>query len=266
MGQQATTIQIFLRACLPVFLTWWFLPLTFFLTLVDSTRAPYFNLTRPPAQFAYWLSQSAGKFGIPIITVVVLLLLITRTHITSQRRWLETGLIVLIVSICTGGGGVLNEHVLKVRFKIARPNIIWLAGENGDGPLKMSPDEFYSSGGKEFRSEILTHVLRQEPAPVPLSSSIKNHWVKETGYSLPSGHSFSAMFVATFFLLSGATCLTTKRFWLFYALLPWALAVCYSRPILRVHTPMDITVGGLQGVVVGFAAWTVFRALIRRFG
>ncbi len=255
-----------MRAGLPIFLTWCFLLLSFVLPLVDSTRAPYFDLTKMPAQFAYWLSQSAGKFGVPIITILMIVVLITRKNITVQRRWLETGVIVLIVLLCTGGGGVLNEHVLKTQLRIPRPNIVWLAGEEGGGPLKMSPDEFYSSGDKEFRSEILTNVLSQEPAPVPLSSSIKNHWVKETGYSLPSGHSFSAMFLATFFLLSGATCITTKRSWLFCTLLPWALAVCYSRPILRVHTPMDITVGGLQGIVVGVAAWAVFRALIRRFG
>ena len=73
------------------------------------------------------------------------------------------------------------------------------------------------------------------------------------------------MFVATFFLMTAATYLTTKRLWMFYALLPWALAVCYSRPILRVHTPIDITVGGLQGLVVGLVAWVIARTLIRRF-
>ena len=228
-------------------------------------QSPYFDLTRDPAQFGYWLSRSAGKFGVPIITILMIVVLITRKNITAQRRWLETGVIVLIVLICTGGGALINEHVLKVRLKIPRPNIIWLAGDAGEGPLKMSTEEFYGSGDKEFRSEILNHVLRQKPAPVLLSSSIENHWIEETGYSLPSGHSFSAMFLATFFLFSGVICTTTKRFWLLYTLLPWALAVCYARPILRVHTPLDITIGGLQGVVVGFSAWAVFRAMIRRF-
>lgn len=263
-GFQASTFQVFLCTGLPIFLTWLLIPLTFMLPLVDSTRAPYVDLTKMPAQLAYWLTQSGGKFGVPIITALLLLLLITRKNITFRRIFLETGVIVLIVLICNGGGALLNEHVLKVRLKVPRPNIIWLAGEDGAGPLKMSPDDFYRSGDKKLRSEMLTHVLRQEPAPVPLSTSIENHWIEETGYSLPSGHSFSAMFLATFFLMSGATCITTKRFWLFYALLPWALAVCYSRPILRVHTPTDITIGGLQGLVVGFVAWAVFRALMRR--
>ena len=265
MAHQANALQIFLRVCLPVFLAWSFIPLTFFLPLVDSTRAPYFNLTRPPAQFAYWLSQSAGPFGVPIITML-LILFISRKNIRSQRRFLETGVILLIVLICTGGGALINEHVLKVQLKIPRPNIIWLAGEDGDGPLKMSPGEFYASGEKKFRSEMLTEVLRQEPPPVELSSLVENHWIEETGYSFPSGHSFSAMFLATFFLMTWSTAITRKKFWVFYVLLPWAVAVCYSRPILRVHTPMDITIGSLQGVLVGIAAGVVFQMLSRRFG
>jgi phosphatidylglycerophosphatase B len=263
---ELSTFQLFLRAGLPLFLTWLLIPLTFALPLVDSTRAPYFDLTQVPAQFAYWLSQSGGKFGVPIITALAVLLFATRKNVTIKRKYFEIIGIILSVSICAGGGSLINEHVLKTQLRIPRPNIIWLAGENGAGPLGMSPDDFYSSGDKKVRREILGDVLARKPAPVPLSSHIENHWLKETGYSLPSGHSFSAMFLATFLLMSGATRITTKRFWLLYALLPWALAVCYSRPILRVHTPMDITVGGLQGLLAGFAAWSIFRALLSRWG
>lgn len=247
-------------------LTWLLTPLTFVLPLVDSTRAPYFNLTQAPAQLAYWLSLSAGTFGVPIVTALVLLLFITSKNITFQTRWLEICIIVLMVLVCAGGGALINEHILKTQFKVPRPNIVWLAGEDGAGPLGMSPGEFYESGDKKIRGEIVGRALAREPAPVLLGSSIKSHWIEETGYSLPSGHSFSAMFLATFFLMIGATWVATKRLWLFYTLPPWALAVCYSRSILRVHTPLDVTVGGLQGLLVGFAAWAVFRTLIRRFG
>ena len=92
------------------------------------------------------------------------------------------------------------------------------------------------------------------------SSQCRHSWIEETGYSFPSGHSFSAMFFATFFLAMGVSHISTKRLRLFYLLLPWALAVCYSRPILRVHTPTDITVGGLEGLVLGFLAFLFVRA------
>ena len=145
------------------------------------------------------------------------------------------------------------------------PNIIWMAGESGSGPLGMTPEDFYESGDKEARREPLATALNRVPRPFPLSSSIEAHWIEETGYSFPSGHAFSAMFLATFFLAIGATYLATKRLWIFYALLPWALAVCYSRSILRVHTPTDITVGGLLGLAVALLAWAVARTLVRRF-
>ena len=69
----------------------------------------------------------------------------------------------------------------------------------------MTADYFYASGDKEARRKPLAKVLRSVPGPVALSSAIEAHWIEETGYSLPSGHSFSAMFFATFFLTMAAT-------------------------------------------------------------
>jgi len=262
---EASIEQVLLRAGVPAIVTWLLIPLTYVLPLVDSTRAPYFDLTQAFSQLAYWLSQSGGKFGAPLVAIAMLMFLVTRGGITFQRRWKETGVVVLIAAICAGGGAALNEHIVKAQLKIPRPNIIWLAGENGSGPLGMTPEDFYAIGNKEARRKPLAKVLSTVPGPVPLSSSIEAHWIDETGYSLPSGHAFAAMFFATFFLMLAATYLSPKRRWMFYALLPWALAVCYSRPILRVHTPADITIGGLQGLAVGLVAWAVARALIRRF-
>ena len=262
---EVTTEQVVLRAAVPAIVTWSLIPLTFVLPMVDSTRSPYYDLTQTFSQLAYWLSQSGGKLGVPIVAVTMLMLLVTRVGITFQRRWKESSVVVLIAVICAGGGAALNEDIVKAQLKIPRPNIIWLAGENGSGPLGMTPEDFYESGDKEARRKPLAKVLSRVPRPVPLSSSIEAHWIEETGYSFPSGHSFSAIFFATFLLMIAATYLTTKRLWMFYALLPWALAVCYSRPILRVHTPTDITLGGLQGLAVGLVAWAVARTLIRRF-
>lgn len=263
-GHEATSEHVFLRAGVPVIVTWSLIPLAFVLPMVDSTRAPYFDLSGVFSQLAYWLSQSGGKTGAPIVAVLMLTLLVTRGGITIQRRWKETGVIVLIVAICAGGGAALNEYFVKEQQRIPRPNIIWLAGERGSGPLGMTSEDFYQSGNKEARSKTLAKVIRSVPVPVPMSSSIESHWIEETGYSLPSGHAYSAMFFTTFFLAIAATYLPTKRLWMFYSLLPWALAVCYSRPILRVHTPTDITLGGLQGLAVGLVAWATARMLIRR--
>jgi hypothetical protein len=63
INYEATIEQIFLLAGVPVILTCFFIFLTFVLPLVDSTRAPYFDLTQKISQLAYWLSQSGGKIG-----------------------------------------------------------------------------------------------------------------------------------------------------------------------------------------------------------
>ncbi|MHC4403079.1 MAG: phosphatase PAP2 family protein [Planctomycetota bacterium] len=244
----------------PMLVTYALLPATFLFPVVDSTREPYFDLTSAFATVSYWAAQSGGTIGAPIIGVLMLVLLITRHGISGARRTLEVALVVIVVAVCAGGGAALNEHGVKVAFEVPRPNIVYLAGADGAGPLGMSPEEFYGKGDKKARREPLRKVLEAEPPPVELAPAIREHWIEETGYSFPSGHSFSSMFFATFFLATGVSYISTRRIWLFYLLLPWALAVCYSRLILRVHTPTDITVGGLEGVVLGFVAFLLVRA------
>jgi hypothetical protein len=168
---EATSKEVFFQAGIPAILTCSLIPFAFLNSQIDSTRAPYFDLTQTFSQVAYWLSESGGKFGAPIVAALMLMLLVTRVGITSQRRWMEASTMALVV----------------------------------------------------------------------------------------------AMLFATFLLAISATYLATKRRWLFYALLPWALAVYYSRPILRVHTPTDITIGGLEDLVLGLMAWAIARMLIRRF-
>jgi len=244
----------------PLLVTYALLLAAFLCPVVDSTRGPYFDLTSAFATISYWATQSGGTIGAPIIGGLMLVLLITRHGISGARRSLEVTLVVIVVAICAGGGAALNEHGVKAALKVPRPNIVYLAGADGAGPLGMSPEEFYGKGDKEARREPLRKVLEAEPAPVELGPAVREHWIEETGYSFPSGHSFSAMFFATFFLAIGVSYISTQRLWLFYLLLPWALAVCYSRPILRVHTPTDVAVGGLEGLVLGFVAFLFVRA------
>ena len=243
----------------PLLMTYSLLPAAWLFPVVDSTREPYFDLTTGFATANYWVAQSGGKTGVPIIGVLMLVLLVTRHGISGARRTLEIALVLIIVTICAAGGAALNEHGVKPALKVPRPNIVYLAGANGTGPLGMSPQAFYDKNSKEARRERMRKTLKAESLPVELGPEVREHWIEETGYSLPSGHSFSSMFFATFFLATGISYISTQRLWLFYLLLPWALMVCYSRPILRVHTPTDIALGGLEGLVFGFIAFIFFR-------
>jgi len=263
-SKEATVWQALYRAGVTMFLTWSMVPLTFLFPLIDSTQPPYVNLAGGISDIAYWISLSGSKFGVPFVGVLMLILLVTRSGVKSSRSWKEAGVIIMVVAVFAGGGAAINEHIVKEELKIPRPNIMWLAGQDGKGPLGMTAEQFYGLGDKEDRRAPLTEVLSHAPKPVKLSPAVEADWIEETGYSFPSGHAFSAMFFASFFLALAITYISTRRILWFYALLPWALAVCYSRPILRVHTPLDITVGGFQGLVLGVVAWLIVRKLFRR--
>lgn len=267
---ERSILSLFKWVIIPLVIAWAFLLLSFIIPVLDSTRAPFLVLNSLLSDVAYWLSQSGGKSGAPVVGLLMLGVLVSREGIDIKRKWTEACLVVLVTSLLAGGGAAVNEHIIKAELKIPRPNILWLAdsraaGESGSSPLGMSAQQFYNTGDKEARRVPLQAVLDQQPAVILLSPVIKAHWVEETGYSFPSGHAFSAMFFATFFLLLAASYLSGKRFLLFYLLLPWAIGVSYSRTILRLHTPADITLGGLQGLLVGICAWLLVRTLIRRF-
>ena len=252
------------RAYLPLFITWLLILLSFSIPLLNSTRPPYIDLSGQLSVVVYMLAFSGGKFGAPIIAVIMLVLLVSREGLSKKRRWQEAVVLISVSLLLAGGGAALNEHIVKNEFKVPRPNIIWLAQESTEGGLEMSAQQFYQLGDKAARRQPLIDVLNKKPAPVLLSESVRSHWVEETGYSFPSGHAFSAMFFASLFLLFAVGYLSSKRRWLFYAMLPWVLAVCYSRTLLRVHTPTDIFVGGLQGLVLGVLAWQIAQRLLQR--
>jgi hypothetical protein len=138
--QEVTARQVMSRALVPVIVAWLLIPLTFVVPLIDSTRAPYIDLTQTFSLLVYWLAWTGSKFGVPIIALVMLVVLVTRDGINAAKRWKEVFIIVLVASIFAGGGAAINEHIVKEQLKIPRPNIVWLAGENGSGSLGMTPN------------------------------------------------------------------------------------------------------------------------------
>jgi phosphatidylglycerophosphatase B len=229
-----------------------------------SYLLPAFALTGSLAQAAYWIAESGGTVGIPVIGVAMTLLLVTSAGLTAKQRLGETVVIVLVGALALGVGAYVNEHFVKPRFAVPRPNIVALARDPSEAPaLKMSVEDFYALADKATRSAYLKDVL---PTDLPLSDQIRSHWIHETGYSFPSGHSYSSMLFATFFLALGLSCCTGWRRCALAILPLWAVAVCFSRPILRVHSATDVCVGGLEGVVAGVAAFLVARRLLRKPG
>lgn len=234
--------------------------LTFIIPGLNPLKSPHLDLTGPLALAAYGVAQSGGILGIPFLCFGLTALLVSRPGIPGNQRVIEALVIVLAVAALLGGGAFLNEHVIKPVFAVYRPNIIELAETPPEAPtLKMSAEAFYALPDKATRSDYLNEVLTPD---VPLHERVRGHWIAETGYSFPSGHSFAAMMFATLFLALGLSHFSGKRLWVFYLVVLWAVAVCFSRPILRVHSPADVCIGGLGGVVAGVLAFLLVRGLL----
>ena len=238
--------------------------------LMTALQVSYNRLDIGFSLLALRLSDSGHFPWVALVGFTFLLLLVSRKDYTGRDSVLVAAYVVLISTVFAGGGAWLNENVIKELLKHPRPNIEYLAGENAKGPLGMTAAAFYEdqyghTRSRAQRSDILQQVLAKKPVEVKLSKAVEKHWIKETGYSFPSGHSFAAMFFASFYLALGLSSLSGWKRNVFYLLLPWALAVCCSRLVLRVHTPLDITIGGLEGLVLGIGAFLLFRFIMNNY-
>ncbi len=242
-------------------------PFTYFPPL-NPFETPHIDLTGPVALAAYWITETGGHPGIPYVGVLMTILVVCRSRISWKERLIEA----LVIIVAWGGVlGILaysNEHFVKRSFAVPRPFIRGLASTPTDRPaLGKTAEEFYAIPDKAQRSDYLRTILTPEfgsTSDFKMDDRIRTHWIKETGYSFPSGHAFAAMMTATFFLGLGLSCFQGPRRLPFYVLVLWAVAVCYSRPILRVHSPTDVTVGGLEGILVGTLAFLVVRRVLVR--
>jgi phosphatidylglycerophosphatase B len=234
--------------------------LTYVVPGLNPFRLPHIDLTGWLAVAAYWVAESGSPRGIPLIGIALTALLVSRPGITLKQRAVEAFVIVLSVTILLGGGAYVNEHVIKPAFAVSRPNILELAQTPPEAPiLKISAEAFYALPSKSARSKYLKTVLTPE---FRLHERVREHWIAETGFSFPSDHSFSAMMFAVFFLAMGLSHFSHKRLWVFYLLPVWAVAVCFSRPILRVHSPTDVCIGSLEGTLAGMLAFLLVRRIL----
>jgi len=253
------------RASGLVLIAWCFLPLSFVIPELNSNHPPFFNLQGWVASMALGFSHSAGKFGLPLVLLVGLVGLVLDIE---QPRFTRMKLLLSALALSLlmiGTGSYVNEHWTKTQFEIPRPNIgVVLMSQKGE-PVVSSAEAFYQSGHKSERSAVLAKVLEKSTVSDHISAGVKQHWVAETGYSFPSGHSFAAFFCASFLFLLGFSYARGASRVLLIFILPWAVLVAYSRTVLLVHSPLDICVGGLVGMLWGLLAvkgalvlWRIF--------
>ncbi len=289
MNQQEQTTGGLLRRLVPwIALAWVLLPLTFFVPWLNSTSAPYFDLTGWIGTLAHRLAVLGGGDGTPWVVSFLILAVVSRPGLALKRRAVEALVVAVAVLTLLGGGSGFNEFVLKHSFKEPRPHIKLLARTPPGVPLersilKISPDSLYRLDRRARRAyleEISGYHELSSPGSsrqfcfeeygeeIHLNQRVCRHWASTTGgFSFPSGHAFSSLFLATFFLGMALSVLAGWRLWFFQFLaVPYGVLVAYCRVVLRVHSPLDISVGGLLGIGFGLVALVLVVTVLKRVG
>lgn len=222
-----------------------------------SVFLPNISLDTAFADGIVRLTDTATWTQMTMLSVAAVVMLITRGGITPKRRSVDAGVLAVVMLIALVGNSLLNEHIVKPLFAVPRPNIVELTEAGSLGAELPDAESFYATGDKEARRAVLGDLLPAVNTPA-LSSLVRAHWIHETGYSFPSGHTTAAVTLATLLAALGSLWLDGWRLRLTTWIFPiWAVAIAYSRPLLGVHTAADVIAGALAGICWGILAAAV---------
>jgi len=222
--------------------TWGALWLTFVL--------PAIHLDGWLAVWIWRITLTGGLIGVLTLAIICAVVLTLRRLSPARRIAREFICHIVVLGVLLGGGALLNEHILKPALAVPRPNIVALSES---GALGVTPEAFYESMTKDERRDHLAATLAGS-AGDEMAPSVRDHWIHEAGYAFPSGHTFSAMLLATYFLILGIDLVKAKWRWGWARFPVWAVLVGWSRVLLGVHRPVDVIVGGLAGLALGVLA------------
>lgn len=101
--------------------------------------------------------------------------------------------------------------------------------------------------------------LVARPRPFLINTAVIPTISPPSGFSFPSGHTFSAFASSTVMLLdrprytkAGVICIIS------------AVIIAFSRLYFYVHYPTDVLVGVIMGAAAAFAVHNIFKAVMRR--
>ena len=89
----------------------------------------------------------------------------------------------------------------------------------------------------------------------PDFSIVESARAEAAGYSFPSGHTQNA------FAVMGAPARYTKKLWLRIVLSVFIFIIAFSRMYLGVHTPLDVGVSCIVGLILVFAIYPIFEKM-----
>ncbi len=236
----------------------------FLLALAVCYALPVIALDTGFADLTVRFTDTGSIRGMPFLIALIALMFVFRPSDSARGREAAIAVVVLL-AVGMGIAGI-NEFGVKPVFAEPRPNIEALAASGLLGATFPDGESFYeTTGGKGERRQLLAGLL---PGPEQLGTTerVRDHWIHETGYSFPSGHSTSATAMATIAAVLGAAALGGwRRVIALYCVPVWALLVGYSRVLLEVHRPIDVLAGAVLGITVGLGgAYAIARGVARQ--
>ena len=195
-----------------------------------------------------FISNTGGVVGVPIITLLFCIFLAYQFK-GWRKKMISVTISFVSFAILLGGFAKLNENIIKTQIKAPRPYTAFLEYEKN-----FNVNEFYSIKEKEQRQIYLKEFLENDYTSdtKKIAPSILYHWIEETGYSFPSGHTINSFLMA---FIMGYVLLYLyqdyKRKYVFVVPFIWAVGVALSRVAIGAHSALDITLGALMGTVIG---------------
>ena len=198
------------------------------------------------SRFFLFLSDSGAQWGIIGIMLLIAILVASR-HSGFKTRIRRAFLFLLRISVVLAALAFMNEFVTKPFFAFHRPYVLKLEKEG-----LISANTYYSLGRSE-RADFMRKTLdenKDSRIVQFLDPRIREHWVSMTGFSFPSGHSQNAFLFALIlaFLFQHLLPNGKRLVWIPFL---WAVGICLSRVALGAHSPLDVTMGALTGVLFG---------------
>ena len=194
---------------------------------------------------AYWLTESAGKYG----TLMIVLATSFFYAINYQKgaKWLLFVKSITALIIFISAFAYINEHVTKQVIRATRPSHVYILKQTQSLQYMDTIVNMSKSERQHFFSEL---IQSNKQTFATVDEQVIQHWLEESGYSFPSGHSFNAFLLATilsFSLLHSRNSALHKWYVVPFV---WALLVALSRVALGAHSALDIYVGASGGFAV----------------
>jgi len=192
------------------------------------------------------MTESAGKVG--TLLIVLLTSYFYTIRFGSKRKKAKIFFkSVFALGLLLAAFAFFNEHITKKALKLIRPSYTFVVKQSGVNIKTSSLYDLNEQDRKEaFQHIINTHTERF----IKIEPKVLNHWIEESGYSFPSGHSFNAFLLA--FIMAYSMYHSANRIARYFYMLPfcWATMVGISRVAMGAHTPLDVSFGAAMGLVV----------------